>query len=88
MTELRITPDQLTAAGSWVARHWGEDGYVFERIESPTPAVSVFHVVASDGSRFAVVADKWGNCRDTDTTSGEERIPPLVKEVSRHAGEE
>jgi hypothetical protein len=64
---LSITPDQLSSAGSYIARNWGDYGYRIENIESPTRAVSVFHVVASDGSRFAVVADKWGNCRDVDT---------------------
>ncbi len=61
MTNLSITPDQLSAAGSYIAREWGDYGYRIERIESPTRAVSLFHVVASDGGRFIVAADKWGN---------------------------
>lgn len=90
---LRITPDQLTAAGAWIARYYGDIGYAVESIASPTRYVTLFHVVASDGSRFVVLADKWGNCRDVDSASlgdtPEARaagIAPLVAEMSRHAG--
>lgn len=58
---LSITPDQMSAAGSYIAREWGDYGYSIEEIESPTHAVSLFHVRALDGSRFVVAADKWGN---------------------------
>lgn len=64
---LSISPDQLASAGSYIAREWGDYGYRIEEIESPTRAVSAFHVVASDGSRFTVLADKWGNVRHLDT---------------------
>jgi len=57
---LSITPDQLGAAGSHIARVWG-GGYRIEEIESPTHAVALFHVVCSDGGRFTVAVDKWGN---------------------------
>lgn len=39
----------------------GDHGYRIEQIESPTRAVALFHVVCSDGGRFIVVMDKWGN---------------------------
>ena len=64
---LSITPDQMASAGGYISREWGDYGYRIEEIESPTRAVTVFHVVASDGSRFTVLADKWGNCRHVDT---------------------
>jgi len=58
---LSITPDQLCAAGGYIARTWGDYGYRIEAIESPTPRVALFHVCASDGSRFVVGVDRWGN---------------------------
>lgn len=58
---LSITPDQLSAAGSYIAREWGDHGYRIEEITSPTYAVSLFHVVASDGGRFIIAVDKWGD---------------------------
>lgn len=64
---LSITPDQLAAAGGYISRTWGDYGYRIEGIESATYAVSLFHVCASDGSRFIVAADRWGNCRYTDS---------------------
>lgn len=64
---LMITPDQMSAAGSYISREWGDYGYSIEEIESPTHAVSLFHVVAGDGSRFIVAADRWGNCRYADS---------------------
>jgi hypothetical protein len=67
MTMLSITPDQMAAAGSYIARSWGDFGYSIEKIESPTNRVSLFHVVASDGSRFIVAADRYGNCRYADS---------------------
>jgi len=58
---LSISPDQMSAAGGFISREWGDYGYRIEAIESPTHAVSVFHVCASDGARFIVAVDKWGN---------------------------
>jgi len=45
---LSITPDQLCAAGGYIARTWGDYGYRIEAIESPTP-------------RVALGVDRWGN---------------------------
>ena len=64
---LSIRPDQLASAGSYIAHTWGDYGYRIEEIESPTWSVSLFHVVASDGSRFTVLVDKWGNAAHADT---------------------
>ena len=63
MAGLSITPDQLSAAGSYIARNWSAEGYVIENITAPIRRVTLFHVRASDGSRFTVAADSWGNCR-------------------------
>ena len=88
---LSITPDQLSAAGSYIAREWGDYGYRIENIESPTHRVSLFHVCASDGSRFTVAADRWGNTRYQDThafTAADERLAalvPLVTEMHANA---
>jgi hypothetical protein len=88
---LNITPDQLGSAGSYIAREWGDYGYRIEDIESPTRAVSLFHVCASDGSRFTVAVDKWGNARYQDThehTASDARLAalaPLVKEMHASA---
>jgi hypothetical protein len=60
---LSITPDQLSAAGGYIARNWSAEGYVIENITAPIRRVTLFHVRASDGSRFTVAADCWGNCR-------------------------
>lgn len=68
MATVSVTPDQLASAGSYIARGWGDWGYRIEEIETPALGrVSLFHVVASDGSRFTVLADRWGNCRHADT---------------------
>jgi hypothetical protein len=63
---LSITPDQLSSAGSYIAREWGDHGYVVENITAPIRLVTLFHVRASDGSRFVVAVDCWGNCRDVE----------------------
>lgn len=82
---LSITPDQLAAAGSYISRTCGDHGYRIERIESPTHRVSLFHVCASDGSRFIVPVDKWGNAgKDVDSHGYDtpERAAALAAVVS------
>jgi hypothetical protein len=61
---ISVSPDQLASAGSFIARQHGDHGYRIEEITSPTHAVSVFSVVAGDGARFAVAADRWSNCEE------------------------
>lgn len=61
MLNISISPDQMSAAASYISREWGDYGYTIEDVESPTHAVSLFHVRYLDGSRFVVAADKWGN---------------------------
>ena len=60
---LSITPDQMSAAAGYIAREWGDHGYRIEDVQSRTGRVSLFFVVAPDGSRFVVGADTWGNVR-------------------------
>jgi hypothetical protein len=75
---LSISPDQLSAVGSYISRNWGDYGYRIEQVESPTSRVSLFHVAYSDGSRFIVAADKWGNCKDIQPGSD---AAALVREM-------
>ena len=82
---LSITPDQLGSAGSYIAHEWGDYGYRIEGIQSPTHAVSLFHVVCRDGGRFIVAADKWGNCQKAADSHGyatPERTAELLNVVS------
>jgi hypothetical protein len=86
---LSITPDQLSAAGSYIAHNWGDYGYRIELVESPTHRIALFHVCASDGSRFIVAGDRYGNCRYTDSHGYEtpERaaaLDALVTEMEAH----
>ncbi len=62
MAVVSVTCDQMSGAAAFLAREWGDYGYRFTGIESPTFAVSVFTVRHSDGSEFAIGADRWGNC--------------------------
>jgi hypothetical protein len=81
MAYLSISPDQLASAGGFISREWGDHGYRVEAVESPTWAVSVFRVAASDGGRFSVVADRWGNCRHLDTHNGDDGLAEVVREM-------
>jgi hypothetical protein len=88
---LSITPDQLASAGGHIARMWGDYGYRIEAIESPTRAVSLFHVCASDGSRFIVPIDKWGNAGEAvdshgyETPERTEALSKVVREMHARA---
>lgn len=85
MAYMSVTPDQLASAGSYIAHNWADYGYRIEGIETRTHAVTVFRVVASDGGRFSVVADKWGECRDLDTHNGDAGLDELVREMHAKA---
>jgi len=85
MYGMSVTPDQLSSLGSYIAREWGDYGYRIEGIESPTAAVSVAHVCASDGSRFDVMGDRWGNCRAVPEGLGAAQLTALVLEMHRAA---
>lgn len=77
ITPLHISPEQLASAGGYITRNWGDHGYTIEEISSPTARVSIFRVRYTDGSRFAVAVDKWGNAHHVDTF--ETRNPPALK---------
>ncbi len=82
---LSITPDQLASAGSYISHEWGDYGYRIEGIESPSVRVSVFRVCASDGSRFSVLADRYGNTRHLDTHSSDAGLADMVCEMHAKA---
>ena len=82
---LSITPDQLSAAGSFISHEWGDYGYRIEAIESPSVRVSVFRVCASDGSRFSVLADRYGNTRHLDTHNSDDGLADMVREMHAKA---
>jgi hypothetical protein len=90
-TMISVTTDQMSAAAAYIAREWGGYGYRIELIESPTRAVSVFHVVASDGGRFIIAADTWGNTRGPvdshgyDTPERAAALTALVTEMHANA---
>ena len=58
---LNANPDQLVAIGAMINREWGCYGYRIVEIDSWSRSVTAATVVASDGSRFVVMADCWAN---------------------------
>ena len=75
----------MAAAGSYISRYYGDFAHRVENITSPTRCVSLFHVVASDGSRFIVGVDKWGNAGGVVESHGyetPERTAALVALVA------
>jgi hypothetical protein len=78
-----LTPDQMSAAAGYISDEWGDYGYRITGIESPTRAVSAFRVVASDGSRFTVFADRYGNCDYLDTHQDDYPSPAWGEVVER-----
>jgi hypothetical protein len=85
MTYMSVTADQMSSAAGYLTRTWGDYGYWFEGIETFTFAVSVFRVVCSDGSRFSIVADKWGNTAHLDTHNGDDGLAELVARMHADA---
>ena len=59
--QVNVGIEQVMAASSYIQREWGDYGYRIETVESPTHAVSLFHVRHLDCRRFVIAADKWGN---------------------------
>lgn len=85
MSYMSVTADQMSSAAGYLVQNWGDYGFRFEGIETPTYAVSVFRVVCSDGGRFSIVADKWGNTSHLDTHSGDAGLAELVAEMHAKA---
>jgi hypothetical protein len=86
MTYMSVTADQMSSAAGYLVKNWGDYGYRFEGIETRTHAVSVFRVCCSDGGRFCIVADKWGNAQHLDTHADNEAgLHELVTEMHANA---
>ena len=85
MAYMSVTADQMSSAAGYLVREWGDYGYRFEGIETRTYAVSVFRVVCSDGGRFAIIADKWGNTRHLDTHSSDDGLSEVIREMHEKA---
>ncbi len=86
MAYMSVTADQMSSAAGYLVKNWGDCGYRFEGIETRTFAVSVFRVCCSDGGRFCIVADKWGNAKHLDTHADNEAgLADLVREMHANA---
>ena len=85
MTYVSVTADQMSSAAGYLTREWGDYGYRFEGIETRPHAVSVFRVVCSDGGRFSIIADKWGNTRHLDTHNSDDGLDVIVAEMHAKA---
>ena len=85
MAYMSVTADQMSSAAGYLRSEWGDYGYRFEAIETRTFAVSVFRVRCSDGGRFAIIADKWGNTRHLDTHNSDDGLDVLVAEMHANA---
>lgn len=58
---MSVSPDQLVTAGSYVAHAWGDYGYRFTEITTPSALVSVFTVRCRDGGVIRFAVDRWSN---------------------------
>lgn len=64
--DLWASTDALGAIAGHVSRNWGDYGYSIRGMR--TVGIITFALVGhSDGSRFYVMADRWGNVRDAHT---------------------
>lgn len=55
-----VTTDAMHAAASYVEREYGY-GYTLAQIRGMLGGHGLFAVTFADGTRFAIVADQWGN---------------------------
>jgi hypothetical protein len=63
-----VKPDAMGAAASYVEREYGY-GYSLGIVSSSWTGCGLFEVCSSDGSRFRIYADRYGNVA---------RVPELV----------
>jgi hypothetical protein len=74
----RCHPEAMMAASGYLMSEWGEHGYTIgyagEWVDSVNKAWSVFQCCASDGARFLIRADRYGN-------RGHFGVPSLEREV-------
>ncbi len=69
------TTDQMGAAVGYLSREWGDHGYRIKQDDRP----GVFECSHSDGSRFYISADAYGNTADVpDSTTASRRTAYTV----------
>lgn len=68
----RVTVDAMMAAAGYLSRNWGDYGYRIG-LAASVGSGGVFSCSASDGSRFWIYADRWGNCRQVESWEDVER---------------
>ncbi len=80
-----VDPEALMAVASHVQREYGHAGYKVAVAFTATRAAA-FEISHFDGSRFNLIADKWGNVRrpEADTASA---AMELLLEMHRAAFE-
>lgn len=74
-------PDALSAAASYVGREYGHHGYRIGHAQTFL-GVAVFEVVASDGARFNIAADRWGN---VSPLADDDTIAEVIAQMARQA---
>jgi hypothetical protein len=57
---LQARPEQLVTIGAMIEREWGSSGYAVEEMHN-LGCVLVARVRCSDGGRFFVMTDRYGN---------------------------
>lgn len=81
-----VTLEQLRGAAAYVAANWGDHGYRVAADRETRDGV-LFSVRCSDGSRFSILVDRWGNASlPTQCLRGNVSCPadaPLVHECPR-----
>lgn len=60
---LSASPDAMQCVAGRLGREWGDYGYTIEGADSPIFGGARLFVRHSDGSRFMVAVDRWGNPR-------------------------
>lgn len=67
-----IPVDAVQSAANHLAREWGDVGYSIgagEWTSWGNGGVYTFECGHSDGSRWFIAADRWGNCASGDTAT-------------------
>jgi hypothetical protein len=57
---MNARPEQLVTIGAMIEREWGSYGYAIEEMQS-LASILVARVRCSDGGRFFVMTDRYGN---------------------------
>lgn len=72
------TTDQMGAAVGYLSREWGDHGYRIKQDDRP----GVFECSHSDGSRFYISADAYGNTADVPDSTTASRKQASAPEIS------